>query len=360
MKRFKTLYLHIGLGKTGTTSVQRDILARAGELEARYDLHYPTDFPHERHFHGNHSMLLRALFSSQDNVRERLAAKGLVSDKSIQAYNKQTLERLEKGFAASKASQLLLSAEGVGHFSRQDMLALARWLQAYAEDIQVLACLRHPADALSSEIQQRLNIGDTLDMLYEKPPIYPFKSLFTRVEQSFGEGALLVYDFAEAVRHPRGVTGALFERIGSDAMELFDSKPAVNTSMSHEAALLINALNLRRPVLVDGKPNPLRADNAAQKIMKIPGRKYTAPREVYQKVEARVERDMKWLRNRHGVELRAQYPESPLEHNSFSAESIEALALALQMADLHRLRFKILSPLRSVFLWSRSFWRRWV
>ena len=30
MKRFKTLFLHIGLGKTGTTSVQQDILARAG------------------------------------------------------------------------------------------------------------------------------------------------------------------------------------------------------------------------------------------------------------------------------------------------------------------------------------------
>ena len=357
MKRFNTLFLHIGLGKTGTTSIQQDILARAVELESRHDIHYPTDFPHERHFRGNHSMLLRALFSSQENVRQRLAAKGLVSDESIDTYNKQTLQRLEKGFAASNASRLLLSAEGVGHFSREDMLKLAQWLQTYADNIKVVACLRHPAHALSSEIQQRLNIGDTLDALYQKPPAYPFKSLFTRVEQAFGEQALLVYDFADAVEHPHGVTGALFERLGVDALDLFDSKPAANTSMSHEAALLINALNVRRPVLVDGKPNPLRADNAAQKLMKIPGRKYTAPREVYQKVEARVERDLEWLRENHQLELRAGYSQSSLDHSSFSEESIEALAL--QMADLARFRYKILSPLRSLYLWSRAWWRKW-
>ncbi len=356
MKRFKTLYLHIGLGKTGTTSVQADLLAKSAELEARHDLLYPSHFPHEPHFLGNHSRLLRTQFADSETVRRRLAARGLVTDQSIATYNRKTLECLQACFAASKATRLLLSAETVGHFAGDDMLGLAELLRGYAEEIRVIACLRHPAHALSSEIQQRLNIGDTLENLYSNPPSYRFKSLFTRVEQAFGDDAVVVYDFAEARECQRGLTWMLFEKLGIDVGDLFQVRPPANTSMSHEAALLISALNTRRPLLVNGVPNPLRQDNAMQKIMKVPGRKFSAPAEVYEKLESRVHNDLEWLQRHYHLQLQAAHPVPVADERHFSDESIEALAL--QMADLARFRSRVLSPMSTLTGWVRAGWQK--
>ena len=286
MKRFRKLYLHIGLGKTGTTSVQRDILANAKLLESKHDIFYPTHFPHERHFHGNHSILLRALYSSHADVRARLVARGLESAEQLAAYNKQTLACLERGFAQTGAANLMLSAESVAHFYRPDMLELAQWLSGYADEIIVLACVRHPVHALSSEIQQRLNIGSVLEDLYAKPPFYRFKSLFQRVERAFGPDSLVVYDFSAAVADPRGLTRAMFAQLGIDLGEQFRPRPPSNTSMSHEAALLISALNHSLPVMVNGARNRLRKANEIQRLAKIPGRKSTAPAAVYEQVVA--------------------------------------------------------------------------
>ena len=89
-KRFKTTFLHIGLGKTGTTSIQADLLAEADVLESAYDLHFPRAFPPSRKFNGNHSFFLRALFQQDPETNARLAAHGLTTRALVEAYNKET------------------------------------------------------------------------------------------------------------------------------------------------------------------------------------------------------------------------------------------------------------------------------
>ena len=103
-RRFRSLYLHIGLGKTGGTSIQQDLLAGADLLESNYDQHLPRNFTHTRQHRGNHSMLLRSLFSDDPEVRKRLAAQGLSSTTAIEQYNQKTLSQLHAGFASSNAS----------------------------------------------------------------------------------------------------------------------------------------------------------------------------------------------------------------------------------------------------------------
>lgn len=347
MKRFKKLYLHIGLGKTGTTSVQKDILANAALLESRHDIHYPTVFPHERHFEGNHSILLRTLYSTHPDVRKRLAALGMETEQFLANYNRQTLASLQRSFDKSSASCLMLSAESVAHFYRPDMLELAQWLNGLADEIIVIACVRHPVHALSSELQQRLNVGSVLEDLYEAPPFYRFKSLFQRVREAFGDDSLVLYDFATAVSDPRGLTRVMFDRIGIDVGEQFRPQPPANTSMSHEAALLISALNRSLPLLVDGVRNPLRKADEIQRISKIPGRKYTAPESVYQQVIESMKPDLAWLREHYGLHLDASYPDPGVAYDSFSAESIEAIAL--EIAALSRLRYRFIAPLIRVY-----------
>jgi hypothetical protein len=147
-KKFKQLFLHIGLGKTGTTTIQQDILANAELLETKYDVHYPRRFSHADRYEGNHSVLLRALFSNAPAVRQRLSAIGIPDQEAIDKFNKLTMNRLLRSFEKTSADQLLLSAESVGHFRQAQMTELFSWLNELSESITVVGCLRHPVHAL--------------------------------------------------------------------------------------------------------------------------------------------------------------------------------------------------------------------
>lgn len=213
-KKFKTIFLHIGLGKTGSTSIQRQILNNADLLENKYDVHFPRKFSHSRPFDGNHSILLRAMFHEHSDVRKRLAALGMHSQESIDQFNRVTHRGLEKSFANTNASNLFLSAESIGHFRKDDVQRLEKILRGWANEIKVVACVRHPVHALSSEIQQRLNFGAVLEELYQAPPFYKFKGLFGRIEPAFGRDNIVAYDFGQAIKSGMGLTAYLFKEIG--------------------------------------------------------------------------------------------------------------------------------------------------
>lgn len=355
-KRFKTIYLHVGLGKTGSTSIQQQILANAELLESRYDLHFPRKFPHLQPFEGNHSILLRAMFSGNPDVRKKLAARGLETEESIEKYNKQTVSQLLKSFDSSRATKLFLSAEGVGHFRKDDMLGLANWLRGFADEVKILACVRHPLQALSSEIQQRLTIGAVLEDLYEAPPYYRLNFLFERLELAFGRENIIAYDFAEAATSEQGLAAVLLRKMGVEVGADFSNPPPANSSMSHEAALLISALNRQRPVLHGSRRNPLRKANDVQQMMKIPGRKFLAPPHVYDKVVNKIQSDIDWLKSEYQIDLGVAEVDSERDYYSFSEESIDNLAL--EIANYARLRYAITSPFRFVYIGLRRLWSR--
>jgi hypothetical protein len=350
-KRFKRLYLHIGLGKTGSTSIQKDLLSKTRLLETKYNLHYPRNFSHELSFRGNHSILLRVLFSDFPDTRQRLVARGLKDEKSIEAYNQKTLTALEKSFRSSSAQNLMFSAEGVAHFRKDEMIKLAAWLDEIADEIKVVACLRHPVQALSSEIQQRLKIGDVLEDLYKRPPYYSFRPLLERVEIAFGRENIIAYSFADATKNDAGLVTELFSGIGIDTGNDFTKSPPYNTSMSHEAALLISALNRLHPVLLDGKRNPIRKVNDIQKLIKIPGRKYTAPRLVYERVMENIQPDVEWLKEKYGIDLSGEAAEQNRPYYSFTPESIDSIVL--KISECSRIKYAILSPIRFFILYLR-------
>jgi len=349
--KFSTIYLHAGLGKTGTTSIQRQLLDNAALLDSRYDLHFPCHFPHERRFRGNHSLLIRALFPDSAAARRRLAGVGLNSPSEIEHYNRQTIAQLEAGFARTTASRALLSAEGVGHFSADDMNALGKWLAGMADEVKVIVCVRHPIDALSSEIQQRLNLGAVLEELYEHPPFYRFRFLFQRLESAFGHENIIAYDFTDAVNHPDGVTAMFLGKLGIEHAAQFKREPPTNVSMSHESALLVSALNRQRPLLGAEGRNPLRRSDDIRQIKAIPGRKYTAPAAVYQKVADAIQPEIEWLQSQYRIELRANYVDEGIDHNRFSDESIDSIALTL--SEYASLRYTLMTPLRLLYLQGR-------
>lgn len=297
-RRFDHIYLHIGLGKTGSSSLQTYLQSQAATLEKEHGILYPDFSTVERRFDGNHSRYLQLLFADDEYLQPVFALRGHNSVEAQQRYRALARADWDRALQDSPARRLLLSAESLGHDRRPYLEALRDQLQSLGDRITVIACIRHPYSALASEIQQRVKAGAILEDLYQNPPFYALRPLVSRFAELFGPDNIRLYDFEKARRNPGGLERTFLEVVGIDLPPVVVPK-AQNASMSMKATLLLSSLNRQQPLLVDGRRNPLRTHDLQGRMSAIAGDKFAAPAEVYARLEAEITPHLRWLRNQY-------------------------------------------------------------
>lgn len=300
-RRFDQIFLHIGLGKTGSSSLQAYFMQQATALERDYGIRYPDFSLVEPGFDGNHSRYLQLLFASPDDLGPVFALRGLDSDAARQRYRERAREAWDSALDTASAPRLLLSAESLGHNRREFLEALRDQLQLLSDRVTLIACVRHPYSALSSEIQQRVSAGAVLEDLFERPPYYALRPLFQRFSELFGRDSIRLYDFEWARHHIGGLEQAFLEVLGI-ALPGNPIRGVQNASMSMKATLLLSSLNRQQPLIVGGRRNPLRSDDVQGRMASIPGDKFAAPVEVYTRLEEEIAPHLRWLRHHFGFE----------------------------------------------------------
>ncbi len=305
MKRFRRVYLHIGMGKTGSTAIQQVLYHNAGWLASEHDIHYPVEpvVSQAKDRRGNHSQQLSCMFHPQPEKLKLNLEAGRGNHKAASDYADGLRRAFEEGFRDSNATCLMLSAEGIPTYHARALPALAAWLRDWCDDIIVVACLRHPAQALSSHIQQHLRNGGTLQQLYAKPPFYPYRSLLPRIEAAFSVDRLRVYDFADAVADPNGLANRLLREMGLDFVLPETPADTPNTSMSQAAAYMVDSLNRLYPRFIEDHPNKKRRGDAFRIAYGIAGSKYRAPTEVFDRLIDECTPHLQWLEQHYGVSL---------------------------------------------------------
>ena len=328
--RFEKAIVHIGLGKTGSTTIQNALLAHAQELDASFSTYFPTDFSDPRAFAGNHSLFLRSMFAEAPEELQFNKVVGLDSRERALAADKSLLRQYQAGFESTSAKTLLLSAEGIGHFDGASLQRLARWLDSVAGSIEVIACIRHPRHALAAEIQQRVKGGGRLENLFARPPFYRYSELFARLEDSFSKEAIRVYDYAVPC-HANTIVSTFFAKIGAPVTITEQEQERSNAGISHEATYLIDALNRLRPQLESGQVNPLRSVGDLAAFVDIPGSRFTPPQAAYETLDSLAAHELHWLHENYGLTLDAMGAGAGAEDVSvsFGDESVEAQALSI-------------------------------
>jgi hypothetical protein len=305
-KRFDRAFLHIGLGKTGSTTVQQVLWANTALLETRHAIHYPilpvvNSATGER---GNHSEQIVSMFHPRPETIQSNILSGRGRADQAREFAQKLQSDFEQGFKNTDTRDLLLSAEGIPHFANEAVSAFANWLKQWCEEIHILACLRHPTDALSSSIQQQLKNGATLAGMYLDPPFDKYSTLLPRLEKLFGAGRIHTYDFADAIEDPAGLTDRLLREFGLNITLLKVQIKTSNSSMSQQAALLVDSLNRNYPPLLDGNRNPEHNVAARRLASRAPGDKYQAPSHVYELLEIEARPDLEWLATQYKITLR--------------------------------------------------------
>jgi hypothetical protein len=282
----RTAYLHLGLPKTGTTTIQW-ALYRSREAMLTAGFLYPDASV-------NHSMPLKAMFSADQRVAAMGWMRGGVKGQTREAIAADARAKFGAALATPGWTRLVLSAEGVSTLSAEGLRDVRDWLREHCDEVIVIVCLRQPYDWRLSVIQQHLKSGATIAneiKMFGAPGT--LRQTVDRMRQAFGAENLRFLVFEEMLAHKGKLPGAFAEAIGLPPEVIKLSKGRhLNPSMSLRACLVLDRLNQKVPLFVDGKVNPWRSRRVEQMLRKLKGPRFNLPPAQAEQLRAAVEDDM--------------------------------------------------------------------
>ena len=324
-KKFETIYLHIGLMKTGTSKIQHEIYSERKAFEMNYNLLYPSIEIDPRPFKSNHSIFIASLFSNAPWKLPVNMNNGFDKEK-IKKLNEKIRFELKNKFAQTAAENLLISAENISYFNENELENVFNWLKSMTNNLVVICCLRHPLDALSSTCQQIVKTGRSLNKLLPVIDASYIRKTLNRINYYINKSQLKLYDFALAKEHENGLLGKFLEEIGIVPNTIVnDTKSKVNSSMSMEATILYSCLNHHIPKFVNNYRQANRSKMDLQFFNKnFLGQKFKTPEYVYKRVsEQYEEKERRWLYSNYDIELKSPvYDTTPVQIDNNTIEVI--------------------------------------
>lgn len=297
----KTLFLHIGMPKAGSTTIQETLFARRLDLAA-VGIHYPNLGP-------SHSKVFLALFSPKKmKLRPRVIGH-LGFEKASQDYDLAALERLlVDELTGTDASTVITSGEMLFGFKAGQCRDLRSVLEPHFDRIRILVYLRDPISLATSRAQQNVKggqstiaeMGDPGAIRAGRSPLVPrYREPIETWSEAFGADAVVLREF-----DPRAFAGGdLMVDFGqvvgipedlARAMSGLRSKVARNA----EAIELLDRYLARTPLAERDRFAQLR-----NLIEDLPGSRFALPRATLEAVEAAAEPEVAWLRARTGRDI---------------------------------------------------------
>lgn len=287
----RTIFLHLGLPKTGTTSIQESLFASRAELAAR-GLLYPD-------LGSNHTVPLVTAFSARAHGVPANLLAGIDTAEAGQKAAEACRRRLDQ-MLATGWTRAILSAEGAVYLPAERLALLRDALLRHADRVVAVLCFRDPLRWRISQIQQALKTGATIDGEVDRlsrPDAY--RKFARRVECSFQRDNMSLMVFEELTEHPAGLPqgflSALDPALGD--LHLRDIRHR-NGSMSLTAAQALDRLNGSHPVFLDGKRNRRRSLLLDRALRRLPGPGFALTAPQIARMQPAVTADRDWMRQR--------------------------------------------------------------
>lgn len=324
----KRAVVHIGIDKTGSTTIQRTLFSGRSKLLADSQILYPS-------IADNQSVYLATIFRDEAPPTLQLIEPGATQESSVASSRKKFRASLEADIARPDWHTLVISAEGLCDFGPKVTSRFIEWLTKHVSEISVVAYVRHPVEWTRSVVQERLKAGETLDQLYKNMRHPNWRQRFTPWLDAVGLEKFRLVSFDEA-RENEGIMASFCDAAGlprETVLPLALDTP-INESMSLEAALLLDSLNRQRPLFTEGKRSPERRWPGTRTMKLIPGNKFHLSAEHAKKARADNRPDLEWLNATFGTHLFSDvFEDAPLEIRSppttMPQETVDALALTL-------------------------------
>lgn len=289
----QTAILHIGMHKTGSTSIQTSL---AGYDDGRLFTARLSD--------PNHSIPVYTAFARGYRTYHIWTGRGL-TPAEIDAHRDTARQDIEAELSRQDRETVLISGEDIGMIDPEGQAALLDCLRRHVRDVRVICYLRDPLGYACSSFQQRVKAG--LSRLPAKsPPAY--RKRLTVFLETLGRDALEVEAYDPARFAGDSVVHDFATRIGVDPGVIRERR--ANVRLSLPATRLLFHFNRTSP-LSTGEPALLRA---RQDLVTAVSRAYRGaePLDPARFAPLADEADLGWLSEQFGIDMPRPDPAPPL------------------------------------------------
>lgn len=284
-QKMPVAYLHIGMPKTGTTSIQH-ALAKARPQLARHGLVYPGTAP-------DHADLM-AEFHRAGPDHFVFRQRGWDAEKATAACA-ALLRDIDDLSRRPSRPDLILSSEFLINMRPRWARKLKRYFRDRGYRVRIVCYVRHPMSQISSEIQQ--GVKDGLHTLRDRrlnPRWHSARKALTPYIDVFGADAITVRDFRSCLSN--GPARDILQTIGYAGP--LDTLPDVhaNRSLTAPALYIIDFLNQ-----APGGRHVLRRIRPG--LHKLGGPKYRLSDRTRARIAAPAKEEVDWIEATFGVRL---------------------------------------------------------
>jgi hypothetical protein len=165
--------VHIGMHKTGSTSIQQSLHRFSDE---RFMYAALDDA-------SNHSVAMYSAFSSNPEKHHLHRHRGRDAA-SVRAYASRMREALDRCAAQAGGRTLVISGEDISVLARFDVLRMRDYLRARFDEVEIVAYVRSPGEFIASSFQERVkggSIGFDPRQMYRN-----YEKTFAKFDDVFG------------------------------------------------------------------------------------------------------------------------------------------------------------------------------
>ena len=306
----KKIVVHCGFHKTGSSSIQKALQISHRE-NALVDFDLPRFSKPENHgkIFFNHSFPIFTAYSTRLKNYHELIKRGLTQ---VEAKRYGNYVKSEISQSLSRENNIVISGEDISMLMPDELGQFIRDIRESVHssgETEIGACcyVRCPVDLFSSEVQQSVKGGFTLDNAIEKRLSEVSSAMIIKLSNlktAFYDN-LNVSNFEEAKLHKYGISGHFFESnaISTTLNSNLLLDQGENLSFSDIAVFLLSAINSRIPLFVDGRLNPLRRANDFLLFKDVPGNVYSVPAELKKTIWNRTKPARKQLKDQFDIEF---------------------------------------------------------
>ena len=318
----KRCWIHMGMHKTGTTSVQVN-LASAGDTE-NWKILKVGGKP-------NMGLALYAMFATEPHKFHLFAKKGLGAEE-VAAKGARYREKLRQEILSCTADNIIISGEAACIIDREGIFAMRDFIKPLCDEVRIIGYVRPPLSFRISIFQQHLKYSPCpLDFTRIK---VSYRKKFEKFDDAFGRENVSLRKFEPAM-FPHGCIVADFcGQIGIEPPER-NAIQRVNEGLSREACGILYAFRKYGPGIPKGKDYIRENNRIVAALLAVRGTKFKVSNAILTDGMADLAKDLAWIENRLGEPL----VEKPVEDGSEVTSEEDLLTIRHETCVLFATKF---------------------
>lgn len=286
----KRCWLHIGMHKTGSTSVQANLASVVDPPGWRYIALGAGP---------NMSQTLHAMFSAEAHKYHLFVKQGR-SEEYVAKRRKQLRARFARSIRRCRKENIIVSGEALSLVDKAGIIELREFLKPLCDEVRIIGYVRPPASFMVSAYQQKVKHGNGKFNVAEIKPRYIKR--FRKFDEVFGRENVILRKFDPKSFPNQCIVADFCQQVGIQ-LPASTSIQRTNESLSTEACGILYAYRKFGPGYGVGELVIKENARIIEPLLAMSGSKFKIAASVLRPGLLEDKKEIAWMEKRLGASL---------------------------------------------------------